>query len=346
MAPQAAVSVLFSGKGPDELFNLLRQQLVRVRFRASDFAGRNWRNPLYQTTYLALRHAGAKDWRTGLTIALTHSGQYHYIQTHHIFPQSVLKQAGYEPAEINEVANLAFISGGSNRTFGNKPPEIYLPPIRAARGDHALAAQGIPIEPELWKVENFKEFIEARRRLLAEAVNTFLNDASSERGSGAADVASLISSGEGDRLEFKETARLNVRTGQVDREMQKAVVKTTAGFLNGQGGTLVVGVDDAGIPVGLERDFSTLGKRQDVDGYEQFLRDQLNNSIGKDRCALVSIGFPEVDGVRVCEIRAPRSEKPVYVSDGAERQFYVRSGNTTQPLNVQAAHEYCAEHFR
>jgi len=71
--------------------DLLKQQLVRIQFQPSDFAGRNWRNPLYQTIYLALRHAGSKDWWTGLGTSLTHPGLYHYIQTHHFFPQSILR---------------------------------------------------------------------------------------------------------------------------------------------------------------------------------------------------------------------------------------------------------------
>jgi hypothetical protein len=286
------LNVLFRGDGPEELMDLLKQQLVRIRFQASDFGGRNWRNPLYQTVYLALRHAGAKDWWTGLTISLTHSGQYHYIQTHHIFPQSVLRQAGFDNAEINEIANLAFISGGPNRSLGNKTPDVYLPPIVEKRGSQALEAQCIPENPELWKIEHFRQFLEARRKLLAEAVNRFLDAVISEGSSGASDVVTLIAAGEGDVLELKETARFNVRTGQPDKEMQKALVKTVAAFFNSQGGMLIVGVNDAGLPVGLDRDLSTLGSRPTVDGLEQSLRTLLNNAIGKDRCAQVGITFP------------------------------------------------------
>lgn len=340
------LNVLFRGGGPDELMDLLRQQLVRIRFQASDFAGRNWRNPLYPTTYLALRRGGAKDWWSGVGISLTHSGQYHYIQAHHIFPQSVLKQAGCDPSDINEIANLAFIGGGSNRSLGNKTPDVYLPPILEKRGSAALEAQCVPLAPELWRVEFFKQFLEVRRKLLADAVNAFLDDVISAGSSGATDVATLISAGESDTLEFKETARLNVRTGQVDKEVQKAVVKTVAGFFNSQGGTLIVGVNDAGLPLGLDRDFATLGARPNVDGYEQFARTLLNDAIGKDKCAQVRITFPVVDGAQVCMIRVPAAAKPVYVSDGTDRRFFVRAGNTTQSLNVEQAHPYCQGHFR
>lgn len=339
------LNVIFRGGGPDELMKLLEQQLVRIRFQPSDFAGRNWRNPLYQTTYLALRHAGARDWRTGLGISLTHSGQAHYIQAHHIFPQSLLRQAGLEPGEINEIANLAFISGRSNRSFGNKSPDIYLPSILEKRGSAELEAQSIPLNSDLWKVDHYRQFLEARRKLLADAVNLFLDSVIAEGNPGPIDAEALIDSGEGDTVEFKETARLNIRTGQVDKEIERAVVKTVAGFFNALGGTLLVGVNDTGMVAGLERDLKTLGSRRDIDGYEQFLRSSLNNAIGKDKCALVEITFPSVDGVQVCVIRVPPAPAPVYVTDGSSQYFYVRSGNTTQAFNIEEAQKYSARRF-
>ena len=45
-------------------------------------------------------------------------------------------------------------------------------------------------------------------------------------------------------MEFKSTLRLNLHTGQTDDRMQLAVLKTLAGFLNAQGGTLLIGVAD------------------------------------------------------------------------------------------------------
>jgi hypothetical protein len=65
-----------------------RQQEGRTRFSAADFARRGPRNPLLQTTYLAVKHAGARVWRSGLGLSLSHSGKSHYIQVHHIFPKA------------------------------------------------------------------------------------------------------------------------------------------------------------------------------------------------------------------------------------------------------------------
>ena len=68
------------------------------------------------------------------------------------------------------------------------------------------------------------------------------------------DLADLVSGGESDTVEFKSTLRVNLHTGKNDRNIEQAVLKTLAGFLNAKGGTLVVGVADNGTPLGLESD--------------------------------------------------------------------------------------------
>lgn len=115
-------TILRRDGGARELLDLVQQQFGRIRFTAADFAGRGPRNPLFQTAYLTVKHAGAKDWRSGLAISLTHSGKYHYIQTHHIFPKAIIRD--YEANNVNEIANLAFVSGSQNRSISSKPPEV------------------------------------------------------------------------------------------------------------------------------------------------------------------------------------------------------------------------------
>ncbi len=166
-------TILRRGGGGQELLNLVQQQFGRIRFTAADFDGRGQRNPLFQTAYLAIRHAGAKDWRSGLGISLTNSGRSHYVQTHHIFPKAITKDL--DASNVNEIANLAFISGSQNRSLSSKSPDVYLPDIVRTRGLGALTAQGIPTDPELWRLENFQAFLEYRRAELAQMVNNFLD---------------------------------------------------------------------------------------------------------------------------------------------------------------------------
>jgi hypothetical protein len=155
----------------------MKSQFGRLHIEPSDLVGRGANSPLFSTAFLALKAMGAKDWYSGLRISLTHQGKLHYIQYHHIFPKSLLAKAGYEKAEINEIANMAFISGGANRRISNKEPRIYFPDIVKERGKEALINQCIPTDSELHKIENYKKFLEARRDLLTERMNAHINSA-------------------------------------------------------------------------------------------------------------------------------------------------------------------------
>ncbi len=342
----ADLSLLLRRNGTaNDLVNVVKQRFGRLRFTAADFAGRNSRNPLFSTTYLALKKAGAQDWRSGLGLSLTHTGKAHYVQAHHIFPKAVMSSLGFESREVNEIANLAFVSGSKNRSLGKRTPDEYIPEIIAARGEEALLRQGIPTVPELWSTDRFLAFLEYRRAQLAEIVNQFLDAASSGTTDAGVDLASLLESDENDRIEFKETARVNLHTGSVDKAIEQAIVKTVAAFMNTSGGTLVVGVHDgSGELRGLDADIATLG-RKDLDGYEQLLRQLLSTTLGAENSSQIAIDFPTLDDRTACVIRVPRSPRPVYVQNGSDADFFVRDGNTTRRLNSQEVVSYCAARF-
>lgn len=342
----ADLAILYHGGGPGDLLGLLQQQFGRIRFNARDFAHRSWRHPLFSTAFLALRHRGAFDWGSGLKISLTHQGKSHWIESHHIFPNAVLASHGYERSEISEIANLAFVSGAKNRALGTKGPAAYFPTVVESKGRAELRDHAIPVDPELWKVENYARFLEVRRQLLAEAVNEFLDWTASD-GTVAVDPVALIDGGENDLVEFKETLRWNVRSEQVDKSLEAAVAKTIAGFLNSRGGTLFIGVTDDRDAVGLDRDLRTLGRRQDADGFEQFLRQLLVRDLDAVASTLADVSFPVVDDQVVCMVRVAPSPEPVYTKDGSDQQtFHVRNGNRTDPLSIEDAHRYIDQHFR
>ncbi len=168
------LALLFKGEPPTRLIEVLQQQVGRLQVEAVDLAGRGQRSALFSLAYLALKAAGAKDWYSGLGLSLTHQGRLHFIQFHHIFPKAVLRKAGYEKGEINEIANMAFITGQTNRRLATKPPTEYFPRVIEQHGEAALASQAIPLDPEMWKTVNYRSFLEARRAALARIMNEHL----------------------------------------------------------------------------------------------------------------------------------------------------------------------------
>jgi len=161
-----------------------------------------------------------------------------------------------------------------------------------------------------------------------------------------AGIAELLVAGESDRVEFKSTARINLRTGQKDERMEQVIAKTACAFLNADGGTLVIGVDDLGTPLGLEPDLATM-KSPDLDRYELWLRDLLTSTLGQTSAATVQIEFPSVPNAEdqptsVCRVTCVPSPRPVYLrhGKGAAPELWVRSGNSTRQLTVDEATEY------
>jgi len=157
-------------------------------------------------------------------------------------------------------------------------------------------------------------------------------------------VQELIAAGEGERVEFKSTARWNLRTGAKDGRLETEVALTVAGFMNARGGTLLIGVGDDGSLLGLADDY-TVVPRGDRDGYELWLRSMLAERLGRAVTADVGVCFEHVAGRDICRIDVAPAERPVFLAEpGGARtaDFYLRVGNTTRRLLTDEALEYAA----
>jgi hypothetical protein len=333
------LNIIAKGGSSNELIDALKLQFGRLEILPEDFVGRGKQNALFPTSYLALKARGAKDWQTGLALSLSHQGRLHFIEHHHIFPKTRLRAAGYSTADINQIANLAFMGGRTNRKLFTKLPEDYLAQLVDSRGEEALITHCIPTDRSLWKIEAFHEFAEFRRRALAKAVNEFIHPPGD--GAKAQTIEDILALGENERVEFKASARWDYREGKANKALEQVIVKTVASFLNSKnGGILVIGVEDNSNIVGLENDYRTLSQRPNQDGYQQFLVNLLSNSLGKVPCSSVSIEFSAPGNNEVCLVNCPASPAPVYVQDGQQSKFYLRVGNTTQELSTKDSVAY------
>ena len=153
------------------------------------------------------------------------------------------------------------------------------------------------------------------------------------------DLQKLIARGESADLEFKSSFRWDLRENKVNRALEGVILKTLAGYMNGNGGTLLIGVADDGTVIGLDEDYKTL-KKQDRDGFEQALMTSIATKIGADACRSVQIIFSSIDNKDVCRVIAAPSSRPVYVKEGEAPKLYVRTGALTRELNVQEAINY------
>jgi len=170
------IASIRDGKTVHHLIDRLRNQVGLLEINPEELSGRNQRSALFKTMFLAFRSAGARDWYSNLSISLDHSGAQHKLEFHHIFPKALLRKAGYQPRDADDISNLAFIAGKTNRRISDKAPEKYLPPLVAEIGREVFEAQQIPLEEHLLETSSYKEFLCARRQLIAARINAYIND--------------------------------------------------------------------------------------------------------------------------------------------------------------------------
>lgn len=157
----------------------LIQEIERVRggnlvISPNDFKVNTMGSRFYPLLYLLTRVGSAQDLLTGITLQKQLLGNLSSLQVHHIFPKKVLKDAGFRRGEINAVANFCFLTQESNLIISKREPKDYFKQVIKEAGEEALASQWIPLDKKLWEIDNYREFLEARRELLANASNNFL----------------------------------------------------------------------------------------------------------------------------------------------------------------------------
>lgn len=153
------------------------------------------------------------------------------------------------------------------------------------------------------------------------------------------DLRVLISHGESSHLELKSTFKWDIKESRPNKALEDVILKTLAGFMNGDGGTLIIGVADDGEILGLESDYN-IQKKKDKDGFEQVIMASVSSKLGTDSCQYLQLIFHKIEGKDVCRIITAKSHRPIYIEDGKNPKFYLRTGVSTRELNVQEAVEY------
>ena len=165
----------YASGGVDKLLEQLRLWHGGLRVEAAHFNGWSLGARFYPVLYLLTRMGNARDWGNGLPLKAGMLGKMSQLEVHHIFPKSKLYEKDHTRAEVNALANFCFQTKETNLDIGNSLPEEYFPRIEQAHPG-ALASQWIPVDPVLWKLDRFLDFLEARKILLAAELNRRMKD--------------------------------------------------------------------------------------------------------------------------------------------------------------------------
>lgn len=333
----------------EELLGVIAEER-RLEITPDEFVGRSISHPLFGLTKWYLKSRGAVCFTTSLGLHKP-MGEKYQLENDHIFPSAILKEKGYgrenrlKYAMAQELTNRALLTQVANRRKSDTAAEDYLGSIKND-SPGSLEKQCIPMDEELWKMENYEGFLDARRHLLTENLNKYLNDlaAEIEEDYGSTTLEEMISEGESELLEFKSSLRWDYQQGSINKALENVVVKTVAAFANSDGGSLIIGVNDDGETLGLDNDYASLGA--DKDKFELHLRGILVSQIGTSFIASsVKTQFPVLNDMEICQLDISPSSTPVILSVSDKHgvkteKVYVRNGNASQELSMSEFDQY------
>ena len=178
---------------------------------------------------------------------------------------------------------------------------------------------------------------DTRYGLLKRGVIKFLGENSNIIGISDEDerleVERMIDEGESYKVEFKSTIRTNLQTGEKDKRMEKAVLKSIVAFLNSDGGDLLVGVADDGEKIGVD-----IESFDNNDKMNLHISNLISSQIGDEfipfvKYRQISYGQRD-DGTERIVVRfsCEPTSTPVFLREGKEEMFFVRSGPSSVEL--------------
>ena len=315
----------------------------------------------YKGLYALQMKQGGRDFKTGQPIDV-HAYLEHAIDIHHIFPRHWCANHDVAPSIADCIVNKTALDRHTNAAIGGAAPSTYLSRIEAVDGIEPHVLDGFlrshDVDPVALRGDDFPQFFNQRfesllrhaERAMGKPVNRRPDrdespfaeqDAAIEPG-----VRSLIEAGESRVVEFKSTARHNLHTGAPDEAVTWAVVKTIAAFMNTHGGTLLVGIDDEGRPVGIESDYP-LVKGKDRDGWELWLTAAVKNALGTVAATDLPVRFCTIDGRTIARVDVRPGAEPVFAARKGEHRevFFARLNNATEEISGPALLDYRKKHW-
>lgn len=154
----------------------------------------------------------------------------------------------------------------------------------------------------------------------------------------ATELDALIKAGESTTLEFKSTMRTNLKSGKTGKEIEIAWLKTMVAFMNSDGGILLIGVDDAGVLLGIEAD-----NFANEDKCRLHFKNLLNTHIGAEFTRFIHFKALTIQEKTILLVECERVRRPVFLTMGKQEDFFIRSGPSSMKLSMSQMMKYLAE---
>lgn len=157
-----------------------------------------------------------------------------------------------------------------------------------------------------------------------------------------------IADGESSTLEFKSSLmldrkKLTFKPGLAPLEYRSTEVifsalKTIVAFSNSRGGTLLIGIEDSGNPIGIEGDYSLMKQSESpFDVWELTLRSLIEQHIhnGFSLNSYVAIQRIAVGQCTIARLQIAQRLNLSFLKRDGRLELYVRSGNRSIPVPLE-----------
>jgi hypothetical protein len=342
------LKAIYENNSPDALIYALEEGEGVLNITSDSISGRTVGHPLYSIMNIVVRANRGVDWINNIDLSQPFGRDY-APERHHIFPWSQLIKSGYNPGTnlehkriVNEIANRITLTKAGNINIFDSPPEKYLLDVEN-RNPNTLKIFMIPQDQNLWKMENYKLFLQHRRSLIAEEIMKFMHSLLNQPLDDVEIELDKLLTFESSTLEFKSALRYHLYKKEVDKEIEKSVLKTLCAFMNTSGGTLLVGVNDNAEIIGLENDYNSGLKNRDK--WELHLTNLIKDQIGSPFMNYIGVCFKEKNGHEVAIIQVNKASQPAYLKRGKEEMFFVRTGNSSTPLPASEITQWINDNF-
>lgn len=158
-------------------------------------------------------------------------------------------------------------------------------------------------------------------------------------------LVELLKAGENDHVEFKSSLRWDYKQNQMNKALENVILKTIAAFLNTNGGTLIIGVDDSGSVLGLENDYETVSKKSS-DGFILTLTNLINQHLGKRVHKFINLEIVNHDDNDICAVTVSKCNGPVFLGKNDNETFFIRASASSQRLSVSEVVGYIKSHWK
>lgn len=264
---------------------------------------------------------------------------------HHFFPKAFLKKDNI--GNRNSLVNITLVSADLNkRKIKAKAPSVYVQDfldeneeLKTSIKSHLID----DIDDFGISSDDYSVFLEKRANLIFKELKNRI-DLKHKEPKKVDELKERILNGENESLELKSSLRYDMREGTVNKKLEFVIAKTISAFLNSEGGDLIIGVEDNGHILGIEKDLQTLSKKN-TDEFELHLRQIIKKYLSDNYEKYIKINFPKVDDKIVCLVKISKSGKPVFVSYEGNESFFVRNGNSSIPKNRKEQSEYEKIHW-